>query len=155
LTGSGLPTRTVHELSMIDEETPDDENPPWPKRDRAANVRDALFVSDTEIYRRLGVGALTGRIAIQELERLGRFPKKDPLFGNKRYWPAVAKAIDDRYSVSPYRSRTYNAEPDGEETAPQRQASTSADDEVIAALTAGGFRACSIAFDFRFRLDAT
>jgi hypothetical protein len=81
---------------MVDDEPPDDENPaqPWSKHDRASNVREALFVSDAEIYRRLGVGPRTGRTAILLMERGGRFPKKDPVFGNKRYWPAVAKAID-------------------------------------------------------------
>jgi len=108
---------------MVDDEQPDDENPPlpWPKHDRAANVREALFVSDAEIYRRLGVGPRTGRIAILAMEKGGLFPKKDPLFGNKRYWPAVAKAIDDRYSSSPSRHRSYYPVADGTETVPQRR----------------------------------
>src|ERR1700676_4714296 len=94
---------------MVDDEQPKDENPPlpWPKHDRASNVREALFVSDAEVYRRLGVGPRTGRIAIMMMEKGGLFPKKDPLFGNKRYWPAVAKAIDDRYSATASHHRSY------------------------------------------------
>ena len=117
------PTRTVNEVAMIDDEPPDDENPqrPWPKHDRASSVREALFVSDAEIYRRLGVGPRTGRTAILLMEKSGRFPTKDPVFGNKRYWPAVAKAIDDRYSASPYTSRIYNPVTDGPETSPTRR----------------------------------
>lgn len=84
---------------MKDEETSDDENPalPWPQTDRPSNVRTALFVSDAELYRRLGVGPRTGRIAVSALERSGQLPKKDPLFGNKRYWPAVVAKLNDRY----------------------------------------------------------
>lgn len=108
---------------MVDDDQPADENPPlpWPKHNRAANVREALFVTDAEMYRRLGVGPHTGRIAILTLEKSGRFPKKDPLFGNKRYWPAVAKAIDDRYAASANRHPSYYV-PDGSGTIPQRHA---------------------------------
>src|SRR6202041_2096713 len=70
---------------------------------------------------RSGVGPRTGRLAVLVLERSGQFPKKDPLFGNKRYWPAVVKAIDDRYSASPHVSRTYHPVPDGPETVPTRR----------------------------------
>ncbi len=77
---------------------PDDENPPleWPKNDRPAAPEEGLFVSDVELYRRLGVGPRTGRIAVRSLQHNG-FPPKDPLFGNKRYWPAVRAFLDDRY----------------------------------------------------------
>ena len=50
----------------MDDDKPEDENPDpgWPKHDRAEQSEPALFVSDTELYRRLGVGAKTGRIAV-------------------------------------------------------------------------------------------
>ena len=37
---------------------PDDENPPleWPKNDPPAALEEGLFVSEVELYRRLGVG---------------------------------------------------------------------------------------------------
>jgi hypothetical protein len=80
---------------------PDDENPPlgWPTNDRPAAPEEGLFVSDVELYRRLGVGPRTGRIAVRSLQHNG-FPPKDPLFGNKRYWPAVLAFLDDRYQYA-------------------------------------------------------
>lgn len=112
---------------MIEDETPEDENPslPWPRTDRPTNVRGGLFVSDAELYRRLGVGPRTGRLAVQALERSGQLPKKDPLFGNKRYWPAVIAKLNDRYihTVSPINPRPYylRQTPDGPEAAPSRR----------------------------------
>ncbi len=42
----------------MDDETADDENPDliWPKHDRTEVPEVGLIVSDTELYRRLGVG---------------------------------------------------------------------------------------------------
>lgn len=58
-----------------------------------------LYVSDDELRRRLGVGEDTLRVAIKQLEHNG-FPKKDPLFGKKRYWPAVQAFLDRRSGLS-------------------------------------------------------
>lgn len=64
----------------------------------------ALFVSDDEIARRWGVCDKTARGAIREFERArpGRlqFPPKDPLFANKRFWPAVRAFMMARYGIS-------------------------------------------------------
>ena len=62
--------------------------------------RDALFISDAEMYRRLGVGEGIGRVAVRELEKRQIFPPKDPLFGNKRYWPAIRAFLDARAGLS-------------------------------------------------------
>jgi hypothetical protein len=80
-------------------ESAENENPDtgWPRSSRAEHAREGLFVSDAELYRRMGVGERTGRAAIFAMERAGHFPAKDPLFGNKRYWPAVRKALDQRF----------------------------------------------------------
>lgn len=66
-----------------------------------------LYVTDAELIRRLGVGEKTARVAIGELERRSGFPKKDPLFGDKRYWPAVKAFLDDYYNLNEdkYRQR--------------------------------------------------
>lgn len=84
----------------MSDEVPENENPDlgWPKHDRTAAPEIGLFVSETELYRRLGVGPKTGKIAVQSLERSG-FPSKQPLFGNKRYWPAVAFFLDRYYGL--------------------------------------------------------
>jgi hypothetical protein len=47
------------------------------------------FVHDAEIARRWGVSDKTARIAIRAFEKAGGFPPRDPLFGEKRFWPAV------------------------------------------------------------------
>lgn len=57
-----------------------------------------LFVSDKELFRRLGVGPTTGRVAVRTLEAQG-FPRKQPLFCNKRYWPAVRHFLDGLYGL--------------------------------------------------------
>jgi len=57
-----------------------------------------LFVSDKELFRRLGVGPTTGRAAVRTLESQG-FPRKQPLFSNKRYWPAVRHFLDGLYGL--------------------------------------------------------
>lgn len=59
-----------------------------------------LYVSDAELCRRLGVGERTARVAIRELERNRGFPRKDPLFGERRYWPAVKAFLDRRSGIS-------------------------------------------------------
>ncbi len=102
---------------------PDDENPPleWPKNDRPAAPEEGLFVSDVELYRRLGVGPRTGRIAVRSLQHNG-FPPKDPLFGNKRYWPAVRAFLDDRYIhglPTPSAGRTWTENCDTPRTRPR------------------------------------
>lgn len=65
---------------------------------RTATPEIGLFVSDTELQRRLGVGPKTGRIAVQTLELSG-FPPKQPPIGNKRYWPAVRFFLDRYYGL--------------------------------------------------------
>lgn len=47
------------------------------------------YVTDVQISEIWGVCDKTARRAIKALERAGGFPRRDPLFGNKRYWPAV------------------------------------------------------------------
>lgn len=58
------------------------------------------FVTDAEIARRWGVGEKTARIAIRALEAYSHFPKRDPLFANKRFWPAVRAFMLARAGVN-------------------------------------------------------
>jgi hypothetical protein len=71
-------------------------DPPECRKSRA----EVLFVSDTEMFRRIGISEKIGRIAVRELEKRLVFPPKDPLFGNKRYWPAVKGFLDARCGVT-------------------------------------------------------
>jgi hypothetical protein len=53
--------------------------------------RDALFVTDAELIRRLGVPEKIARQALRRLDadRGSGFPQKVRLWGDRRYWPAV------------------------------------------------------------------
>jgi hypothetical protein len=77
-----------------------------PENPNSKNSDGGLFVTDAELLRRLGMPEKIGRRAIRELDKRlpGRapFPGKDPLFGDRRYWPAVV-AWFDRYFGVPVR----------------------------------------------------
>jgi hypothetical protein len=55
-----------------------------------------VFLSDKEIAQRWNIGEKTARIAMAALEKHAGFPRKDPLFGNRRYWPAVCNFMRKR-----------------------------------------------------------
>lgn len=59
--------------------------------ERAPEGRDGLWVTDAELIRRSGVPEKIARQAIEMLDKnqVSGFPKKNPLWGNRRYWPAV------------------------------------------------------------------
>lgn len=58
-------------------------------------VVETMYVSDAELIKRLGVGEKPGRTIINELcTKHPGFPKKQPAFGNRRYWPAIRKYFD-------------------------------------------------------------
>src|SRR5450755_2868639 len=64
---------------------------------------ECCFVTDAEIIRRLRLPEKVGRRVLRELDRhlpnRPRFPQKDPLFGDRRFWPAIAKYFKMRYGV--------------------------------------------------------
>lgn len=68
---------------------------------------DKLWVSDSEIIRRLGVSEKKAREAIRMAEAKANFPRKQKLWGDKRYWPAVRAYFDNLYggNVSQRRDR--------------------------------------------------
>ncbi len=61
--------------------------------------KDKLWVSDIELIRRMGVPEKIARTTLKGLDSNPRsgFPKKNPLFGDRRYWPAV-QVWFDRYA---------------------------------------------------------
>jgi hypothetical protein len=59
--------------------------------------KDKLWVSDSELVRRLGVPEKTAREAIRLLEHKPGFPRKEKLWGDRRYWPAVKAYFDALY----------------------------------------------------------
>ncbi len=56
--------------------------------------KDKLYLTDAELIRRLGVPEKTLRPLLPGLEKNYGFPPKSPLFGGRRYWPAVKNWLD-------------------------------------------------------------
>jgi hypothetical protein len=56
--------------------------------------KDKLYLTDAELIRRIGVPEKTMRSMLPGLEQNYGFPKKSPLFGDRRYWPAVKTWLD-------------------------------------------------------------
>lgn len=66
--------------------------------DQAINTveRPGLFVTDAELIRRLGVPEKIAREQIRSLDAdpNSGFPRKNKLWGDRRYWPAVTAYLD-------------------------------------------------------------
>ena len=56
--------------------------------------KDKLYLIDSELCRRLGVPDKVLRPILQTLETKHGFPRKQALFGGRRYWPAVKLWLD-------------------------------------------------------------
>jgi hypothetical protein len=62
---------------------------------------DTLWVTDAELIRRMGVPRDKAREALRMLDsKPSGFPKKQKLWGDRRYWPAVTAYFDKQYGVS-------------------------------------------------------
>lgn len=59
---------------------------------------DALFVTDAQCAERLGLTLDQFKVALHAATQAG-FPIKDPLFADRRYWPAVRAWLDRRYGM--------------------------------------------------------
>jgi len=63
----------------------------------------SLYVTDAEIIRRWGMSLKRGYRVLKQLDRPNpgrrRFPQPDPLFCNRRYWPAVLQWHNDYHRV--------------------------------------------------------
>lgn len=72
----------------------------------ASEGRAGLWVTDAELIRRSGVPEKIARQAIEMLDKntASGFPKKDPLWGNRRYWPAVEMFWAKRQGIIPQTS---------------------------------------------------
>ncbi|WP_105435689.1 MULTISPECIES: winged helix-turn-helix domain-containing protein [Neorhizobium] len=60
---------------------------------------DKLFVTEAECAERIGVPTDELKAIAAVLTKQG-FPPQDPLFKNRRYWPAVRAWLDWRYGMS-------------------------------------------------------
>ena len=72
--------------------------------------KDKYYLSDAELIRRLGVPEKHMRKILPGLESKYGFPRKQPLFGDRRYWPAVKAWLDKRNGItmSPQPARSEN-----------------------------------------------
>lgn len=70
-----------------------------PDTDTLERETDKLWVTDAELIRRMGVPRQKAReaIAMLDAQRTG-FPKKEKLWGDRRYWPAVKAYFDGQYT---------------------------------------------------------
>jgi len=75
---------------------------------------DQLFLTDAEIAQRVGINTDQWKYAVISLEKSG-FPKPDPLFERRRYWPACRAFLDNRYNLGSQAAQGHSAQPDGEE----------------------------------------
>ena len=62
-------------------------------------IDERLFLTEGEIALKVGVSALDWQAAAPVLEKSG-LPRPDPLFGQRRYWPAVRAFLDRRAGMA-------------------------------------------------------
>lgn len=68
--------------------------------DIPANDRETLWVTDAELIRRSGVPSRVARLTIKAYDKnpASGFPRKDPNWGDRRYWPAVVAFFEANYA---------------------------------------------------------
>jgi hypothetical protein len=71
-----------------------------PAPETIAREQGKLYVSDAELIRRIGVPEKYMRKILPGLESNYGFPRKQPLFDNRRYWPAVKAWLDKRNGLT-------------------------------------------------------
>lgn len=62
-------------------------------------ARQTLYMTDAEIAAAIGVALPAWQAAAAVLQKEG-FPAPDPLFGGRRYWPAVRAYLDRRAGLA-------------------------------------------------------
>jgi hypothetical protein len=65
-----------------------------PAAETLEREKDKLYLTDAELIRRLGVPEKVLRPILATLEAKNGFPRKQALFGGRRYWPAVKQWLD-------------------------------------------------------------
>ena len=75
---------------------------PKPKRAHRARTGMGVFVTDAELAEWLGVPYETARPVFAELDRDKRkgFPQKQPIWGGRRYLPAVEQWLTRNYGFN-------------------------------------------------------
>ncbi len=80
-------------------------------------MKDTLFLTDSEIAKRLGLDTEQFKTALPALLKEG-FPRPDALFAERRYWPACQAFLDRRYGLA---SSSPQANPGLDEEEPWRR----------------------------------
>lgn len=75
-------------------------------------MAEKLFMTDAEVAKAVGLPTNEFKATVIVLQRSG-FPSPDPVFNNRRYWPAVKAFLDRRYGLDG--STKMLTKPDGEE----------------------------------------
>lgn len=70
-----------------------------PRPETLEREREKLYLTDAELFRRLGVPRQTAAPVIAELEAKCGFPARAKLWGNRRYWPAVKAWLDRHHGL--------------------------------------------------------
>lgn len=77
--------------------------------DKRARASVGLYVTDAAIAQRLGFSQKTGYRIIRQLDMPNRarrpYPARDPLFGGRRFWPAVLQWHMDYHHVRTERAQ--------------------------------------------------
>jgi hypothetical protein len=76
----------------------DDNNPRQRQRQPKPDQSHQLFITDGEIAKRVGLSFAEWVMIAGALEKSG-LPLPDPLFKNRRYWPAVRLYLDRRAGI--------------------------------------------------------
>lgn len=82
----------------------------------ATDKEKGLWVTDAELIRRMGVPEKTARETLRMLDaKPNGFPRKQKLWGDRRYWPAVKDYFDKVYGVKVRRLAGIQCQVHGEE----------------------------------------
>lgn len=65
-----------------------------PAPETVERERDKLFLTDAELIRRLGVPEKVARPVLRTMESRPGAPKRQPIWGNRWYWPAVERYLE-------------------------------------------------------------
>ena len=71
-----------------------------PTTETLEREQDKLWVTDAELIRRIGVPEKTAREALRMAEAKEGFPRKQKMWGDRRYWPAVKAYFDRRFGAN-------------------------------------------------------
>lgn len=72
-----------------------------PSPETLEREKDKLYLTDYELYRYLGLDPRKAKPIIQQLQAKSNFPKKQAMFQNRYYKPAVRQFLDRFHGLIP------------------------------------------------------